>query len=70
MNSSLTPSDPHGANFESVSDAIDNINVAKLKAKEQRERDAYEASEFDAAKDKAGFRQFVDENESSKRFYM
>jgi inositol oxygenase len=60
----LTP-DPAGLKFEKISDAVDDINVAKLKQKE-----AYDESEFDAEKDKAGFRQFVDSNESSRRFYM
>lgn len=31
---------------------------------------AYDVSTFDADKDKATFRQFVDENEKSRRFYM
>jgi inositol oxygenase len=46
---------------------VDDINVAKLK---QKQSEAYDASEFDADKEKAGFRQFVDSNESSRRFYM
>lgn len=45
---------------------IDDINVAKLKHNDT----AYDQSAFDSEKDKAGFRQFVDTNESSKRFYM
>jgi hypothetical protein len=61
----LTLADPKGLKFEKISDAVDDINVAKLKAS-----DAYGQSEFDSEKDKAGFRQFVDTNESSRRFYM
>ena len=61
----LTAADPKGLKFEKISDAVDDINVAKLKAS-----DAYDQSEFDSEKDKAGFRQFVDTNESSRRFYM
>jgi inositol oxygenase len=52
----------------SSSNAVDDINVAKLKAK--ADADAYAQSEFDASKDKETFRQFVDSNESSRRFYM
>lgn len=58
--------DPNGLAFERVSDAVDDINVAKLQAT----KDAYDDSTFDADKEKAGFRQFVDSNESSRRFYM
>jgi hypothetical protein len=60
-----TVTDPHGLKFEKISDAIDDINVAKLKAAS----DAYEESQFDSDKNKDAFRQFVDSNESSKRFY-
>ena len=46
---------------------MDDINVQKyLAAKDS----TYDGSTFDAEKDKAGFRQFLDSNESSKRFYM
>ena len=31
---------------------------------------AYDESAFDSEKDKAAFRQFLDTNESSKRFYL
>lgn len=64
--------DPDGAKFDAISDSVDAINVAKLQAKEdaQKEEEAYAAAEFDKEKNKAAFRQFVDENESSKRFYM
>ncbi|GFZ47666.1 hypothetical protein JCM24511_05412 [Saitozyma sp. JCM 24511] len=60
--------DPKGLKFEKISDAVDDINVAKLKAK--AEADAYAQSEFDASKDKETFRQFVDSNESSRQFYI
>lgn len=40
-----------------------------MKAKQDADN-AYDQSAFDAEKDKAGFRQFVDTNESSRRFYM
>lgn len=66
---SLTPSiDPAGTKFDTISDAVDEINVAKLKA--QHKDNAYDESKFDSEKDKANFRQFVDSNESSRRFYM
>lgn len=58
--------DPTGATFDAISDAVDDINVAKF----LKSSDAYDESEFDAEKDKAAFRQFVDENEGSRRFYM
>jgi len=61
----IRPDDPTGAAFEAISDAVDDINVAKFK-----QSGAYDASEFDANKDKATFRQFVDENEQSRKFYM
>jgi inositol oxygenase len=64
----LDASDPRGAYFEKISDLIDDINVAKL---QQNDADnAYDQSAFDSEMDKAGFRQFVDTNESSRRFYM
>lgn len=58
-----------------MSDAIDDINVAKLQAMKahpvvEEVDSAYDASEFDAEKDKDTFRQFVDENEGSRRFYI
>jgi inositol oxygenase len=67
--------DPHGLKLEEISDQVDNINVAKLLAKSeelpsQEEIDAYAAANFDKEKDKETFRQFVDSNESSRRFYM
>lgn len=65
FNLDLNRPDPKGKAFEQISDAVDNINIAKLK-----QSDTYDVSEFDSDKDKAGFRQFVDENESSRRFYM
>lgn len=65
----LTPSiDPAGTKFDTISDAVDDINVAKLKA--QHKDNAYEESKFDSEKEKETFRQFVDSNESSRRFYM
>lgn len=63
----VRPDDPHGRKFEAISDAVDAINVAKLQAKDAD--NAYEESQFDKDQNKAAFRQFVDENESSKRFY-
>jgi inositol oxygenase len=60
--------DPRGSKLETISDLVDDINVAKLKQRDTN--NAYEDSAFDAGKDKAGFRQFVDSNESSRRFYM
>lgn len=66
---SLTSSiDPTGTKFDTISDVVDDINVAKLKA--QKKDNAYDESQFDSEKDKATFRQFVDSNESSRRFYM
>lgn len=60
--------DPKGTKFDYISDAVDEINVAKLKATDKD--NAYDESAFDSEKDKATFRQFVDSNESSRRFYM
>lgn len=60
--------DPAGTKFDTISDAVDEINVAKLKA--QHKDNAYDESKFDSEKDKANFRQFVDSNESSRRFYI
>lgn len=60
--------DPHGRALEAASDSVDEINIAILKAKQ--EADAYAQSQFDAEKNKDGFRQFVDENEGSRKFYM
>ncbi|KIR96128.1 inositol oxygenase [Cryptococcus deuterogattii 2001/935-1] len=60
--------DPTGTKFDTISDVVDDINVAKLKA--QKKDNAYDESEFDSEKDKATFRQFVDSNESSRRFYI
>lgn len=68
----VRPDDPSGRKFEATNDAIDAINVAKLLAADKAQADAdnaYDASQFDKEHDKAAFRQFVDENESSKRFY-
>jgi inositol oxygenase len=48
---------------------VDDINVAKLKSGENGDN-AYDQSAFDQEKDKDTFRQFLDTNESSKRFYM
>lgn len=62
----LTNPDPRGAYFEHISDMVDDINVAKLKEKDN----AYDESAFDSEKDKATFRQFVDSNLSSRRFYV
>lgn len=60
--------DPHGHALEAASDSVDEINIAILKARQ--EADAYAQSQFDAEKNKDGFRQFVDENEGSRKFYM
>ncbi|WVW83256.1 hypothetical protein I302_105275 [Kwoniella bestiolae CBS 10118] len=60
--------DPKGTKFDAISDAVDDINVAKLKA--MAADNAYDESVFDSDKDKATFRQFVDSNESSRRFYI
>ncbi|AAW45179.1 hypothetical protein CNBI3630 [Cryptococcus deneoformans B-3501A] len=60
--------DPAGTKFDTISDAVDDINVAKLKA--QHKDNAYEESKFDSEKEKETFRQFVDSNESSRRFYI
>lgn len=64
----VRPDDPKGLKFEATNDAIDAINVQKLLAA-NGDDNAYDASQFDKDQDKAAFRQFVDENESSKRFY-
>lgn len=66
----LIPLDPKGAKFESISDAVDDINVQKLLAAAKAKDNAYDQSEFDSSKEKETFRQFVDSNESSRRFYM
>lgn len=50
--------------MDAVSDDIDQVNVIK------GQKDSYEdASEFDAAKDKAGFRQYEDACDRVKNFY-
>lgn len=50
--------------MDAVSDDIDQVNVIKGK------KDTYEdESEFDAAKDKAGFRQYEDACDRVKNFY-
>lgn len=49
--------------MDAISDDIDEVNVLKGKK-------SYEAeSEFDAAKDKAGFRQYEDACDRVKNFY-
>ncbi|KAJ5726126.1 uncharacterized protein N7483_007483 [Penicillium malachiteum] len=52
-------------NIEVTSDNIDAVNVIKGKAT----KDLYDASEFDQAKDKTGFRQFNDACDRVKNFY-
>lgn len=58
-----------GLALEQLSDNIDKINVLKDQAKKQREKDLYEASEFDAEKDKTQFRQYEDASDRVKIFY-
>ncbi|KAM0545432.1 hypothetical protein ACHAPJ_011337 [Fusarium lateritium] len=54
------------ANIEAVSDNIDEVNVLKTNKKQTG---LYDASEFDQAKDKTGFRQFQDAQDRVKQFY-
>jgi inositol oxygenase len=59
-----------GLALEDLCDDIEHINVLKDKArKELKERGLYEASEFDADKDKTQFRQYEDANDRVKNFY-
>jgi inositol oxygenase len=64
-----------GMALEATSDAIDDVNVLKaaLKVKNgtatQEEKDIYEASTFDAEKDKTQFRQYEDACDRVKNFY-
>ena len=64
-----------GTALEATSDAIDDVNVLKaaLKVKNgtatQHEKDIYESSTFDAAKDKTQFRQYEDACDRVKNFY-
>jgi inositol oxygenase len=59
-----------GLALEALCDDIEHINVLKDQArKEFRERSLYDASEFDAGKDKAQFRQYEDANDRVKAFY-
>lgn len=61
-----------GQALEDLSDAIDDVNVLKdtlKKQKEEEEKDLYEASEFDANKDKTQFRQYEDACDRVKNFY-
>ncbi|KAJ4250908.1 hypothetical protein NW762_011558 [Fusarium torreyae] len=53
-------------NIEAVSDNIDEVNVLKTNKKQTG---LYDASEFDQAKDKTGFRQFQDAQDRVKQFY-
>jgi inositol oxygenase len=56
------------ARLDSISDAVDDVNVLKLKAAE--ELAAYDAaSEFDASKEKENFRQYEEACDRVKGFY-
>ena len=59
--------DRDGRALEETSDAIDELNV--LKAQLKAEKSIYEASEFDAWKDKTKFRQFEESSDRVKAFY-
>src|SRR5947209_1335095 len=64
-----------GLALEATSDNIDEVNVLKaaLKVKQgtatQQEKDIYEASVFDADKDKTQFRQYEEACDRVKNFY-
>lgn len=60
-------SDRDGLALEETSDAIDEVNV--LKAQLRAERSIYDASEFDADKDKTKFRQYEESSDRVKAFY-
>ncbi|KAF2808885.1 DUF706-domain-containing protein [Mytilinidion resinicola] len=70
-----TFNDRDGLALEATSDAIDEVNVLKaaLKVKKgtatQEEKDIYEASQFDAEKDKTQFRQYEEACDRVKNFY-
>ena len=56
-----------GLGLEKTSDAIDAVNV--LKAKLKAEKGIYDATEFDADKDKTKFRRFEQSADQVKNFY-
>lgn len=62
------------AKLDKVSDAIDEVNILKLKQKDAVEKTQAEieydlASKFDQEKDKAAFRQYEDACDRVKNFY-
>lgn len=65
-----------GRALEATSDAIDQVNILKATMRvhngtaTQEEIDIYEASKFDAEKDKTQFRQYEDACAGVKRFYQ
>lgn len=59
-----------GLDLESLCDEIEHINVQKDQArKEMKERGLYDATEFDAGRDKTQFRQYEEANDRVKNFY-
>jgi inositol oxygenase len=59
----------NGFALETTSDNVDAVNVLKANAKARMEKDLYDASEFDAEKDKTQFRQYEEACDRVKNFY-
>jgi inositol oxygenase len=55
--------DPAGRHFDSISDAVDQINVDRLLAQQAKaESNAYEKARFDEDKDRESFRNFAEDS--------